>query len=142
MITGTVSVNGGPEVDLDRFRDLSDHLANEDVGSTNDPAAGGPAQLSLEIGGDRPTTSLLKIGGSIDLGDIEVTKGRHLKIRVVDDWTGELVSQADVRIDAVTIKDKIDADGYVTATERIHAARVDMSRPATTPDEGGDDDLD
>lgn len=86
-------------------------------------------QLSLEVGGPAPDSSLLKLGGGIDLGDVTILKGREIAITVYDKATGAVLGEADARIRGITIKDKTDSDGYVTGTERAHTAAVTLSRP-------------
>jgi len=80
------------------------------------------AQLTFDVGGNKPDKAVLRFSGGLML-DRELTKGEELHVQVVD-MDGTVVGNAYGKIIAVTFKDKLDEDGFVTSTERVHSAKV------------------
>lgn len=82
------------------------------------PLPGTVQQLSFDVGGESPTSSTLKLrGGSIPVEGI-YKKGDTIQLIV------------SARISEIAFVDKIDASGYVTATERRQLARIESARRA------------
>lgn len=92
-----------------------------------------PKQLSFEVGGAKPDTSILKVKSS------EITLDAGTQHKKGDTFVIEL----EVRIDELTFADKYDAHGNVSETKRLHVARVvsssedadDDGRPASSDDD-------
>ena len=101
-LKATFSINGGPEVDVTAL------LERE--------------QLSLDVGGDPPDSAVVKIGGSIPIIR-DLPKGERLRVQVIG-ADGDIVGETDALVVNVAFVDKLDEHLNVTATERVHAAKV------------------
>lgn len=92
-----------------------------------------PKQLTFEVGGSTPDTSILKIKSA----EIELAPGQSwLKGKTVN-------VELEVRIDEIAFVDRYDSHGNVTETKRIHVARMMGSSedaPSSGNDDGDDDD--
>lgn len=105
-----------PQDDWDTPTPPADLPEDEDTG--DEEAEGlvldGDHQLSLTIGGAKPTSSVLKLkGGSLEL-DGEFRKGSRLRVTL------------DLRVGAVKIEDTVDSgSGEVKSTKRTQWATIE-----------------
>ena len=96
-------------------------------------------QLSLDVGGDPPDSAVVKIGGSIPISR-DLPKGERLRVQVIG-ADGDIVGETDALVVSVAFVDKVDEHSSsfksgrfrsafkpaclnITATERVHAAKV------------------
>jgi hypothetical protein len=80
-------------------------------------------QLSFEVGGEPPTSTLLRMSGGV-FTHRELRKGEEIHVQVVD-ADGVVVADGYGRVVAVQFKDTLDKEsGDVTGTERIHSVKV------------------
>ena len=107
------SQNGdGPPPDAD--------LGDEGEGKQDEPEAlsmaGDYEQMSLNVGGKKPTSSVFKVqGGKIDL-EGEFRKGDIVRVEMT------------LRVGEVAVADKVDSTGNVASTTRTHKGRVEGVR--------------
>ena len=96
--------------------------AETTLGELEDAAARplGRAQLSLDVGGDRPTGATLKIGGS--LLTRELLKGADVRVQVLDE-NGEIVAEQAGYVAQVAFVDHR-PDNAAWFTERVHTIKV------------------
>lgn len=79
-------------------------------------------QLSLDVGGDPPDSAVVKIGGGIPISR-DLPKGERLRVQVIG-ADGDIVGETDALVVSVAFVDKVDEHLNITATERVHAAKV------------------
>ena len=79
-------------------------------------------QLSFEVGGNAPDTSVLRVSGAI-FTHRELEKGEEVHMQLVD-ADGVIVADGYGKVIGVAFKDKLDEVGTVTATERIHSLKM------------------
>lgn len=72
----------------------------------------GMSQLSLDIGGEPPTASVLKFSGSTDLQGFELKKGSRHRFEI------------EVRIEAEGAKDSYDKHGNLKATTKEQTGAI------------------
>lgn len=70
-------------------------------------------QLSLEIGGEQPTISEVRLKGAVERVDRDLRKG---------EWVNGIRASGVVR--EVRLVDKLDKDGIFSHTERVHIIEV------------------
>lgn len=81
-----------------------------------------PDQLTFDVGGDTPTSAVLRVTGSIHLHR-ELAKGEEAHVQVVD-ADGVCVADGYGTVVAVSFRDRRDEHGNVTETERGHTLKV------------------
>lgn len=79
-------------------------------------------QLTFEVGGEKPTESLLRVSGGIYTSR-ELAKGEEVHLQVVD-ADGTVVADGYGTVVGVAFKDKRDEHGHVSSTERSHSVKV------------------
>ncbi len=79
-------------------------------------------QLTLDVGGEKPTESLLRFSGGLFTAR-ELSKGEEVHLQVVD-ADGTVVADGYGRVLGVAFKDKVDEHNNVTATERVQSVKV------------------
>lgn len=79
-------------------------------------------QLTFDVGGEKPTESLLRISGGI-FTSRELSKGEEVHLQVVD-ADGAVVADGYGRVLAIAFKDKADEHNNITATERVQSVKV------------------
>lgn len=78
----------------------------------DEPLPQGVSQLSLDIGGELPTASVLKFSGSTDLDGYELKKGSIHRYEV------------EIRIEAEGAKDSYDKQGNLKATVKEQTGTI------------------
>jgi hypothetical protein len=78
----------------------------------DEPMPQGVSQLSLDIGGELPTQSVLKFTGSLDLPGYELKKGTIHRFEV------------EVRVDGEGAKDSYDKHGNLKATVKEQSGTI------------------
>ena len=79
-------------------------------------------QLTFDVGGEKPTESLLRLAGGL-FTSRELAKGEEIHVSVAD-ADGQVVAEGYGKVVAVSFKDRFDEHGHVTETERAHSAKV------------------
>lgn len=79
-------------------------------------------QLSFEVGGQPPDTAILRLSGGVVL-QRELSKGDEIHMQVVG-MDGEIVADGYGRVVSIQFKDKLDDDGNVVSTERVHGIKI------------------
>ena len=79
-------------------------------------------QLSFDVGGAVPQSASLRIGGSAGLSR-ELRKGEEVYVRVMD-ADGGVLSDGYAWVVGVEFRDKRDAHGNLTSTERRHTVQL------------------
>lgn len=79
-------------------------------------------QLSFHVGGNAPDTAIVRVSGGV-IAKRDLEKGEELHMQIVD-MDGEVIADGYGRVLAVTFKDTVDEHGTVTATERVHSAKI------------------
>lgn len=80
-------------------------------------------QLTFEVGGEPPTSTLLRMSGGV-FTHRELRKGEEVHLQVVD-ADGQIVADGYGRVIGVAFKDKLDKEtGDVVETERVHSVKV------------------
>ncbi|MGD0386384.1 MAG: hypothetical protein ABSB73_09640 [Solirubrobacteraceae bacterium] len=79
-------------------------------------------RLSLDVGGEQPSTATLKISAALGLAN-ELAKGDRVAIRIIG-FDGQILAEGDARIIAVTFRDHFDEYGNVAFVKRAHTAKV------------------
>jgi hypothetical protein len=113
------------EVEEDIFADeaeegetVAEMAETEPEEPAEEPVLGSVAQLSLDVGGDEPTGSVMKVRGDSRPVEGEFAKGD--RVRLV----------AECVIGEIHFVDKLDDSGFVVQTERRHIARIESFRVA------------
>jgi hypothetical protein len=79
-------------------------------------------QLTFDVGGQPPDSTLMRVSGGV-FTHRQLTKGEEVHLQVVD-ADGVVVADGYGRVVGVAFKDKLDKDGNVESTERVHSVKV------------------
>ena len=79
-------------------------------------------QLSFEVGGAKPQIAIVRLSGGAVVHR-ELQKGEEIHMQVVD-MDGVVVADGYGKVVQVAFKDKLDEQGTVTASERIHTVKM------------------